>query len=46
MGTEIQTGPTGVELLPLAVVPSGTGAGTGLGAGTGSAAPAGAGGGG
>jgi hypothetical protein len=42
MGTEIQTGPTGVELLPLTVIPSGTGAGTGPGAGNGSAARAGA----
>ena len=46
MGTEIQTGPTGVKLLPLTVIPSGTGAGTGSRAGTGSAAWAGAGGGG
>ena len=35
MGTEIQTGPTGVRLLPLTVVSAGAAAGAGTGAGTG-----------
>jgi hypothetical protein len=35
MGTEIQTGPTGVTLLPLTVITAGAGGGTGAGAGGG-----------